>query len=291
MVITMNYMTPEEQQEQKVVAWAEIRESKRTGKVLYAESVGLITLKGQEVLQLDYNGITGYLAKDKISTYIYKGLQHLLGKEFEFVVENYETDDKEMFVANRIKAMEITKKKFWANVEPKQKFNAFIDGNDGYRLFLSVEGVSVILNKADISHTYLNEDLRMFFEIGELIPVEIVDFEKPSDDKPEGSLTVSVKNLLKDPWDSVTDDYQLNGTYRATVHNFHEQHGIFFALPSGLIARSNFPSFGKPEMFQKGAVHNVRIRLIDVKERKMSVVVILPKNKTGSSSAKSRALR
>lgn len=287
----MNYLTPEQRQEQKTVAWAEIRESKRLGQVLYAKSVGIITLKDKEVLQLDYHGITGYLAKDKISNYTYRGLQHLLGKEFEFVVENYENEDKELFVANRTKALEITKKKFWANVEKDQKFNAFIDGNDGYRLFLNVEGVEVILNKAEVSHSFVTEDLRLLFEIGELLPVQIIDFEKPTEEKPDGSLIVSTKALLKDPWETVEDDYQVNGTYIATVHNFHDQHGIFFTLPSGLIARSNFPSFGKPSMFQKGMKHNVRIRSIDLKNRKMSVVVIIPRNKTGMNSIKGRALQ
>lgn len=270
----------------EMLAWAEIKDSKKAGKVLVARATALedLALAGHkmECLKLNFNGVYGYLPKDRIDNYEFKSLQFFIGKYFEFVVEDVIIDKDQTvgtFVANRTKALGISAKKFWKTARVGQIYESFIRGIDQLHLYLLVEGVSVILHRDEVGYTYY-EDLREEFEIGDTLEVKIMALEKPTEEKVEGVVTVSAKVLAQDPWVKITHFHE-KMTYLGTIQKVHPVHGLFIMLEHGMSVRTNFPAGGMSRVFKAGDEINVRILSIDVVNRRIKAVSIIPEKKIG----------
>ncbi|MCM3130141.1 MULTISPECIES: hypothetical protein [unclassified Paenibacillus] len=275
------------------LAWADLRESHRVNQVLYAEAVGLETLvfgeKREEMLKLCYKGVYGYLPKTRIDNYEFKGLHHFLGKEFEFVVESIDREDGEShwFLANRIVALDVSAKRFWRVAKEGFVAVGFIRGMDVSNLYLLVEGVPVVLNKKEISWSFI-EDCRLEFEIGDTIDVKVLKAEAPTAENPNGLLEVSAKALLPDPWHKIAH-FKEGSSYSGTITKIHSEHGVFIELVPGLTVRTNFPPNASPDVLQKGKKVSIKVLEINHQQKRMKAITIIP-NKAISAGRRGRRL-
>jgi len=260
------------------LAWADIKESHRVKQVLYAEAIGLETLtmgdKREDFLKLNYKGIYGYLPKSRIDNYEFKGLHHFLGKEFEFVVETVDLEGH-WFLANRIQALEVSARRFWKTAKVGQVMVGFIRGIDASRLYLLVEGVPAVVERKDVSYSYI-EDLRYEFEIGDTIDVKITKLEAASEENDNtGVLEVSSKVLQKDPWGQIAN-FKEGCTYTGTITKIHPEHGVFAELLPGLTVRTNFPPNANPTVLKRDNKVSIKLLNIDHRERKIKAITIIP---------------
>lgn len=259
------------------MAWADLKESQRVNQVLYAEAVGLETLafgdKKEEMLKLNYKGVYGYLPKSRIDNYEFKGLHHFLGKEFEFVVENIDREGH-WFLANRITALDVSSKRFWRSAKEGLVAVGFIRGMDVSNLYLLVEGVPTVLNKKDVSYSFI-EDVRHEFEIGDTITVKVTKIEQPSEENENGVLEVSAKVLEKDPWHQIAH-FKEGSSYSGKITKVHSEHGVFVELVPGLSVRTNFPPNANPEVLKKGNKISIKILEINHAQKRMKAITIIP---------------
>lgn len=277
----------------QLIGWADIKESQKTGNVLYAQAIGIeqIPVNGrtEECLKLNYKGNYGYLPITLIDNYNFKGLQNFLGKTFEFVVEHVDLESQ-LFVANRIKALEELSNSFWKRVQEGQIYDAFVRGIDPYNLYLLVDGVETKMHRDEYSYSYI-EDLREEVEIGDTVPVKIIRAVKPNqkfelkrgngnivevESGENGYLEVSTKALEEDPWNNIVN-YKEKATYLGTITKVHMIHGLFIELEPGLTVRTNFPPNANGHLFRVGEQVNVKLLKIDPENRKMTAIVIMPK--------------
>lgn len=269
-------------QQEAAMAFADIKDSYKTGRVLYAQAIGIEYL-GQgnmrkECLKLDYKGVYGYLPKELIDNYEFKGLQSFIGKVFEFVVNHVDLDNH-IFGADRIQALERLAERFWVTAKEGQQVEAFVRGIDPYNVYLLVEGVPVKLHRDDFSYTFY-EDLREVVEIGDPLDVVITSVVKPEvvdDEKIEGRIEVSRKNLEVDPWDYI-DEYKEKSTYLGVIKRVHMDHGLFVdLLPRNIRVRANFPPNTNQALLKEGQQVNVKIQQINVEKRSIKVIIITPR--------------
>lgn len=274
-------------------AWADVKESKKMGHVLFGRVIGIETLENgkvkEECLKINFNGIYGYLPRTLIDRYEFKGLQHFLGGEFEFIVDEYFIDEQ-IFLANRIKALDKSAKIFWNKVRKGIEVEAFVRGADQFNVYCLVNGVSTKLHRDDFSYTYF-EDIREAVEICDTFPVIVDEFVKPGEKDEdgnvitEGRIKVSKKALETDPMTFI-NEYKEKSYYLGRITKIHPQHGLFVELePRGIVSRCNFPPHYDGKPLRVGDEVNVKIQEIIVKERKVKGLIILPK------SLKSRAER
>ncbi|MED0677629.1 S1 RNA-binding domain-containing protein [Aneurinibacillus thermoaerophilus] len=288
------------QNDEKARAWADIKDSQRTKRVLVAQAKGIedfqIGDKKIECLKLNYRGIYGYLPKQFIDNYEFKGLTYFLGKYFEFVVDDVSFDtEKQIFIANRIKALEILSQNFWKTAKEGEVYSAFVRGIDQFNLYLLVEGVPTMLHRSEYSYSFV-EDLREELEIGDTINVKILRLVKPNEKYLEnvndpqseeltagenGLLQVSARVLQEDPWKNITD-YEEKGLYHGTITKIHVDHGLFIELEPGLTVRTNFP----PEAPSFKVGQSVPVKLIEINpaERKIKAITIVRKQGIGKKN-------
>ncbi|MDQ0255509.1 small subunit ribosomal protein S1 [Evansella vedderi] len=299
--------TEQVQVSQDMIAWANVKDSHKTQSVLYAKAIGIEEIplqsgRAEECLKLNYDGIYGYLPKTLIDDYEFKGLQHFLGKEFEFVVEHVDLESQ-MFVGNRKKALDILAKKFWKQAKVGNNYEAFVRGIDPYNVYLIVDGVPTTMYRDEYSYSFI-EDLREELEIGDIIDVKITKLVKPNqkykknnsrgDEVQEtagenGVLEVSSRLLQKDPWTNITN-YKPKSTYLGTITKVHMEHGLFIELEPGLSVRTNFPPNSNGQLFKKGQQVNVKLLEVNPKNRRIKAIVITPKKSIGNRTTRRRGL-
>ncbi|KJD42949.1 hypothetical protein [Paenibacillus terrae] len=271
------------------MAWSKLRDAKSHKRVLFARAVGLedVVLGNltMQCLKLNFDGIFGFLPQNKIDNYEFKGLHSFLGKTFEFVVEELIIEEGKRtgkFVANRIEALRILANRFWNTAQTDQIYEAFIRGIDPYNLYLLVEGVAVRVNRTEVDYS-LYDDLREIFSIGDSIEVKIITLEKPDDVNTEGFIEVSARILNKDPWDNI-GNYKERSFYMGKLVRIRPDLGMFVELESGLTALCNFPAGTHGKKFEKGEELEVKIRTINEDERRISGLIVLPRNRIGASN-------
>lgn len=290
----------------RALAWADIKESQKVKKVLYAQAIGIeeIPVNGtiQECLKLNYQGNYGYLPPDLIDEYDFRGLQGFLGKEFEFVVQHVDME-AHLFVANRKEALGILAQKFWKTAQEGDVYEAFVRGIDPFNLYLIVSGVRAKLYRDEYSYSFV-EDLREEVEIGDTIRVKITKLVKPSQKfkrinrrgqeveavaDERGYLELSSRLLEKDPWHNIVN-YKERSTYLGTITKVHMEHGLFIELEPGLVVRTNFPPNSSGSLLKKGRQVNVKILEIDAKKKSIKSIVINPKKGVAEKSFGRRGL-
>ncbi|MGE8081350.1 30S ribosomal protein S1 [Peribacillus loiseleuriae] len=279
---------------ERAAAWADIKDSKRRGSVLVAQAIG-IELKRQgelrvECLKLDYNGVYGYLPKNFISDYEYRGIQRFIGKHFEFVVSHIDIDG-EIFAADRKKALDVLAQKFWKTAQVKDTFSGFVVGVDRNSVYLLVQGIPVRMGRREYSHTYY-EDLQEEVFIGDSLDVMVtniqrpnpkleIEGEKPSEEELKlinGFIEVSHKALEVDPMTYI-NEYQEKSTYLGTIEKIHIEHGIFIKLkPRGITVRSGFPPAVDGNLLKEGDEVNFKIQSIDYQNRRIKGIIITPRH-------------
>ncbi|WP_145949609.1 hypothetical protein [Paenibacillus sp. Y412MC10] len=291
MVKRLGGVQAEEEMNVEQVTWAALREAKNRRRVLFARAVGLEELQlgshRMECLKLSYEGVYGYLPKDKVDNYEFKGLHNFLGKTFEFIVDELITNPGEkvgIFIANRIEALKISANRFWNTAREGQIYEAFIRGIDPFHLYILVEGVEVKLNREEVDYA-MYDDLREIYSIGDSIEVKILSLQKPVEGETEGVVEVSARILNEDPWLRIKN-YREKSFYLGKLARIHPEFGFFVQLEPGLTVLTNFPAGARGVNFKKGDELEVKIGSIDHEKRRIRGIVVLPKNKIGASNPK-----
>jgi small subunit ribosomal protein S1 len=289
MVMNPNFRNEEIEVTPAMIGWAEIKESHRQKTVLYAQAIGIENIpvgdSVQECLKLNYEGNYGYLPRNRIDNYEFKGIHHFIGVVFEFVVEHVDLESH-IFVANRIQALDILKKKFWKTAKVGDNYRAFVRGLGPFNMYLVLDGVSVNMHRDEYSYSYV-EDLREEVEIGDTLDVKITRLVKPGQKYmkklldggeveaiagEDGYVEVSHRILLPDPWKNITN-YQEKASYLGTITKVHHDHGIFIDLEPGLTVRTNFPPNSNGITLRKGEQVCIKLIEIDPKKRQMRAIV------------------
>ncbi len=282
---------------QEAVAWADIKNSKNRGQVLYGTAIGIEIIEQggnrEECLKLNYNGIYGYLPKRLIDTYTFKGLQNFVGKVFEFVVIHVDLEHQ-IFAADRIQAIEKLSEKFWREAKIGESFEAFVRGVDPFNVYLLVEGVPAKMHRNEFSYTF-HEDLTEEVSIGDIIDVKLMDIideekaeenvdeeelsfvENEEENKHSKTILVSKKALETNPWKYI-NEYKEKSTYLGVIRKVHIDHGLFIDLqPRNISIRCNFPPNTDQSLLRVGEQVNVKLQVIDIQNERIQGIVITPR--------------
>ena len=164
----------------------------------------------------------GYKNREEASFYV--------GKTLSFIIMEYKNDGKDVLLSNR--AIEESKYKdqlgklakditegavLTATVESIEKFGAFVNIN-GFRALLPISEMSLdrVKNAADV------------VEVGQEIKVKVIhtDWERER-------VSVSLKALMADPWESVTEKFPVGTKVTGKISRIAD-FGLFVNLDKGI---------------------------------------------------------
>lgn len=144
---------------------------------------------------------------------------------------------------------------------------------EDYGAFLEIlPGVEGLVHVSEITWSSQPINAKEFFKMGEEHEALVVSL-----DKSERKMSLSIKQLSKDPWETIEEKYPIDSRHKGTVKNI-TPYGVFVELESGIggmihisdlswIKRFNHPS----EFTKNGAEIEVMIIGIDKENRKLSL--------------------
>jgi len=165
----------------------------------------------------------------------------------------------------------------WDNLPAEISEGAKVKGKvvniEDYGAFLEImPGVEGLVHVSEITWSSQPINAKEFFKIGEEHEAIVVTL-----DKDERKMSLSIKQLTADPWDTIEDKFPIDSRHTGTVKNI-TPYGVFVELETGIggmihisdlswIKRYNHPS----EFVKTGDKIEIAILSIDKENRKLAL--------------------
>lgn len=140
----------------------------------------------------------------------------------------------------------------WEELDPSIQVGSRIKGTissiTDYGLFVEVQsGVEGLVHISEISWTDRINDLHKHFKVGETIEALVVSL-----DKENRRMSLSIKQLEKNPWDAISEQYEIGQKISGKVSNVTE-FGIFVQLAPGIDGLVHISDFSWTEHIEHPA--------------------------------------
>jgi small subunit ribosomal protein S1 len=144
---------------------------------------------------------------------------------------------------------------------------------EDYGAFLEIKpGVEGLIHVSEVSWSNQPINAREFFKLDQEYEAKVVTI-----DKEERKMSLSLKQLTKDPWTDIETKYPLNSKHSGVVKNL-TPYGVFVELEEGIGGMVHISDlswtkrYGHPSEYTKvGAPIDVSILEIDIENRKLSL--------------------
>lgn len=165
----------------------------------------------------------------------------------------------------------------WETIKPEIKVGERIKGKvssiTDYGLFVEVQpGVEGLIHISEVSWTDRISDLHRHFKLGQEVEALIVSL-----DKENRRMSLSIKQLEKNPWEAIKEDYSIGQEITGKVSNVTE-FGIFIQLAPGIDGLVHISDFSWTEhiehpadRYKKGDEVKAVITSINPEEKKISL--------------------
>jgi small subunit ribosomal protein S1 len=142
-----------------------------------------------------------------------------------------------------------------------------VTGMVDFGVFVKIEeGLEGLVHISEIDWG-LVDDPRHFFKVGDAVQVKIIDIK-------DGKVSLSVKALKENPWQSAGDKYKKGDKVEGVVIKFNK-HGALASIEEGIAGLVHISEFGSEEKLRSslelGKRYPFLISLFDPKEMRMAL--------------------
>lgn len=175
-------------------------------------------------------------------------------KEGKLIFSEKGIDDKE-------------KRELIANYQVGDSVSGEVTGMVDFGVFVKLEeGLEGLVHISEIDWG-LVDDPRHFFKVGDKVKVKIIDIK-------EGKISLSVKALKENPWQTAATRYHKGDRVEGVVIKFNK-HGALASIEEGIAGLVHVSEFGTEEKLRAGLELGKRypftISLFDPKEMRMAL--------------------
>jgi small subunit ribosomal protein S1 len=165
----------------------------------------------------------------------------------------------------------------WEGLNPDiqvgSRIKGVISSITEYGLFIEIQpGVEGLVHISEISWTDRINDLHKHFKVGDTIDVLVVSL-----DKENRRMSLSIKQLDKNPWDTISEQYEVGQKIKGKISNVTE-FGIFVQLAPGIDGLVHISDFSWTEhiehpadRYKKGDEVEAVITSINKQNKKISL--------------------
>ena len=210
----------------KVRVWRDISKSCREGEVIEGDIVSKV--KGG--LSVDIGGILGFLPGSQIDLKPIRNLDALIGKRLSFKVIKFNRKRNNIVLSRRI-LLEEDRKQLREGTLKTIEEGAVVEGTvkslTDYGAFVDLGGMDGLLHITDISWGRIGHPSEKL-SLGDRITVKILHFDREKE-----KVSLGLKQVLPDPWNSALEKYPVGSRIRGKVVNVTD-YGVFIELEEGI---------------------------------------------------------
>jgi small subunit ribosomal protein S1 len=166
----------------------------------------------------------------------------------------------------------------WDVISEKYPIGTTIEGKikniTDFGLFIGIdEGIDGLVHISDISWTKRIKHPSELFKKGDVVQAIVLDIEKDNE-----RFSLGIKQLQADPWQSVSERYEVGKEITGTITNLTD-FGIFIELEEGIEGLVHISEISKDkiktpmEKFKVGDVITARVMNINTEERRIGLSI------------------
>jgi small subunit ribosomal protein S1 len=197
-----------------------------------------------------------------------------IGRTLTFKIQEYSQDGRNIIVSNRTILEEAANEKI-AQLAQTVKEGMTVSGTvktlHPYGAFVDINGFQALLPVSEIAITRI-DDIHNVLKEGQEIKAKILTVDWAHE-----RMSLSMKALQDDPWDTVTSKYAVGSKYDGSISRI-VPFGLFVTLEpgiDGLVHISKLPDTGGntnlSKVYKTGTKMTVEIEKIDAAERRISL--------------------
>jgi small subunit ribosomal protein S1 len=219
---------------------------------------------------VDIGLINAFLPISQVDVHFVKDTQDYIGKTYEFVITDFDIRKKNIVVSRR-KIIEEKKNAARQAVLDCSAEGQVIDGTvskiTNFGAFVDIGGIDGLLHIGELAW-YKVKKVEDLLHVGQKIKVQIIKV-----DKVDGKISLSIKNLIANPWDSVAERFPVGLVIKGKVTSIMD-YGVFVELEPGIegLLHASEYAWNDSEAALKREVkkgQDIEVKIIDVdKENK-----------------------
>lgn len=251
-------------------AWSELEAAHREERPIVGKIVG----KTKGGLKVDLNGIEAFLPGSQIDSRPIRQLDTYIGEEVEAKIIKFSRRRSNIVLSRKVLTDEVVNKQkaeTLDNIDLGYIVEGTIKNLTEYGAFVDIGGIDGLLHVTDMSWGRLHHPNEMFKQ-GDHVQVKVLKLDREKE-----KISLGYKQLLPDPWSTVTEVYHVNSKVRGKVSSVTD-YGVFVELEpgvEGLVHVSEISwskrSVSPKRLFNKGDEVDVQVLGVDTVEKRISL--------------------
>lgn len=210
----------------KVNVWNDVSRSCREGEMIEGEIVSKV--KGG--LSVDIGGIYGFLPGSQIDLKPVRNLDDLIGQRLTFKVIKFNRKRNNIVLSRRIlleEGRKVQRGETLKHLQEGEIVEGTIKNLTVYGAFIDLGGIDGLLHITDISWGRVGHPSERI-SVGERIRVKVLHFDQEKE-----KVSLGLKQILPDPWNSALENYPVGTRVQGKVVNITD-YGVFVELEEGI---------------------------------------------------------
>lgn len=249
-------------------AWERLEEAYREGKVISAPVTEVV--KGGLLVDV---GINGFVPASLVERSYVENLNSYVGRTLRVKVIELDRSRNKVILSQKVvleEEFERKKQETWASLEDGQVRKGIVRRITGFGAFVDLGGVDGLLHVSEMSWGRV-KDPRALLKEGQEVEVKVLKV-----DRSEGKVSLGMKQLQPNPWDTAAERYPVGSIVQGKVLRI-APFGVFVEVEPGIeglvhISQLANRRVARPEDVVKvGDVIPVKVLSVDGKSQRMSL--------------------
>lgn len=209
----------------KMSHWEETVALCKEGKIVK----GRVLRKVKGGLMVDI-GLEAFLPASHIGLRHVKNMESFLGKELEFKVIKINPERRNVVLSRRVLLEEERKRqreRVFATVKVGDIIEGLVKNITDFGAFIDLNGIDGLLHITDMSWGRVSHPSEVL-AVGDKVKVKVLEFDKERE-----RISLGLKQLLPNPWDTISERYQIGSRVKGRVTNI-VAYGAFVELEKGI---------------------------------------------------------
>lgn len=179
---------------------------------------------------VDIGGINAFLPISQLDIHFVKDTQPYIGKTYEFVITEFDVRKKNIVVSRR-KIVEdgknASREAALASATEGQVLDGIVSRITNFGAFVDIGGIDGLLHIGELAW-YKVKKVEELLHVGQRIKVQVIKVDKAG-----GKISLSIKSLIANPWDSVAERFPVGLVIKGKVASIMD-YGVFVELDPGI---------------------------------------------------------
>ncbi len=251
-------------------SWAEIEEAFNSETPI----TGYVIDKTKGGLRVDLNGVEAFLPGSQIDSRPIRNLDVYVGQDIEAKIIKFSRKRNNIVLSRKVLTDEVVnaqKAETLSQIEEGYVVEGTIKNLTEYGAFVDIGGIDGLLHVTDMSWNRMMNPNQLF-KVGDHIQVKILKLDRERD-----KVALGYKQLLADPWSTVTEVYPVNSKLIGKVSSVTD-YGAFIELEPGVeglvhVSEMSWSKRSKSpkKLLNAGEEVDVQVLGIDTNERRISL--------------------